>query len=374
MKIKYKNSKKYDKLSSMNNTFEKKLKLNIFGESHGPNVGISMSGVPKGTIIDSSILTNLLMRRKSSGKAYTTPRIEDDLPIIEGCEKSGDDYVVTDDVITATFPNRNTHPKDYSLFNSVPRPSHADYTMMAKYGMGNLPTGGGQFSGRLTLPICFAGAVAMSVLNKQGISVRSHIYSIGNIKDTPYSLTAPDERMWTPGEFPVLDSAKAAAIEEYLNDVAKNGDSVGGIIECAITGINPGIGEPFFDSIESMLSHGMFSIPAVKGIEFGSGFEGVSHLGSEQNDPFILADNGEVITASNNSGGINGGISNGMPIVFRVAVKPTASISKPQQTLNIVTKKPETLIVPGRHDSCIVVRAVPVVEAMAAIILYNFYL
>lgn len=319
------------------NSFGTLFRASIFGESHGPAIGVSIDGVPPGIEFSQADMEIDIARRKP-GTTGTTPRVEPDLPEILSGVFNGR---TTGAPITIIFRNSNTRSGDYEALKSHPRPGHSDFTAMKKYNGFNDSRGGGHFSGRLTLAIVAAGSIAKKILPAARIS--SEILEIGGKKDY-------------------------AAL---LDDVIKNGDSLGGIIQVKISGLPCSLGEPFFNSFESVLSHLIFSIPAVKGIEFGEGFSSARMRGSENND-LIVSPDGK--TASNNSGGINGGITNGNEVVFRVAVKPTPSISKPQNTLNLSSGLPETLEIRGRHDACIALRTPVVFEACAAIVAADMYL
>ena len=266
------------------------------------------------------------------------------------------------------IPNTDARSADYERIRSVPRPSHADYPAYVKYGGHNDIRGGGQFSGRLTAPFCAAGGIALQLLEKRGIRVFSHILSVGGIKDEPFDPVSPDtERLGALAglRLAVLDPAAGERMAAEIKAAHADGDSVGGIVECMVTGLPAGVGEPIYDSLESRIASLVFSIPAVKGVEFGSGFAGSALRGSENNDPYRVLD-GRIVTSSNNSGGICGGISTGMPVLFRAAFKPTPSISRPQDSVLLEEMKDETLEITGRHDPCIVPRALPAVEAAAA--------
>lgn len=334
----------------MSSGFCNKLKIQIFGQSHSDSLGVVIDGLPVGMILDMNKINEFIDRRRGGQNAYSTKRKEDDIPeIVSGLV----DGVTCGAPLCAIFKNSNVRKEDYEKTSTVLRPSHADYTAWVKYGGYQDKTGGGMFSGRLTLPMVFAGAVCEQYLAKRGITVSGRIVSIGNIKDD------------------------YEAQVKLMEKVAAEGDSVGGVIECTVNGVPAGIGEPLYDSIESVISHIVFGIPGVKGIEFGMGFEGVGKLGSEVNDSFYIADDGhseKIATRTNNSGGIQGGISNGMPIVFRVAVKPTPTIYKTQQTVDMDALKNVEVAFEGRHDPCIVPRALPCVEAAAAIAITDLYL
>lgn len=324
----------------MHNTFGTRLSLKIFGASHAPTVGIIIEGVPAGIALAVSDFEHDLAARRAGARG-TTPRSESDIPEIGGLV----DGLTTGAPVTVTFRNENTRSGDYSQFEVHPRPSHIDLVARRKYGPDFDLRGSGIFSGRMTVALVAAGVIAKKIL-PAGAAFSSEIIEIGGSRNKKEFAS-------------IIDAAIA------------DGDSVGGVVECRAEGLPAGLGEPFFDSAESVISHLVFSIPAVKGIEFGSGFEGVKLRGSQRNDLII---DRQGTTASNNEGGINGGLTNGNPIVARVAVKPTASISRPQQTFNFEHDHTEPLVIGGRHDACIVLRARIVIEAAMAIALADLYL
>lgn len=325
----------------MSNSLGKLFRFTIFGQSHAPAIGVTIEGLPSGLKIDMEKLGAFLSRRAPGGK-YATSRKEPDLPeFIAGIV----DGYTCGAPVTAIIRNTNTRSSDYEYMRFIPRPGHADYTAMVKYGDTRDYSGGGQFSGRLTAPLCIAGGIALQLLEEKGICVSAKIKSIGGESD--------EEKMF-----------------ELIDKVRAEGDSVGGIIECTITGMPAGVGEPMFDGLENRIAQAVFGIPAVKGIEFGAGFEAANMRGSQCNDPFIL-ENGRLVTDGNNHGGILGGISSAMPIVFRIAIKPTPSIAVEQDTVDMKTGIETKLSIKGRHDPCIVPRAVPCVEAAAAAAIYD---
>ena len=263
--------------------------------------------------------------------------------------------------------NTNTRSGDYDNLRDTPRPSHADFAANVKFHGFQDVAGGGHFSGRLTAPLCFAGGICLQMLEARGVRVRAHIYSIADVCDTPYDPVQVQADDVAAKPFPVLSDKQGEKMRGAIEKARMDCDSVGGVVECAVTGMPAGLGEPMFDGIENCLAKALFGIPAVKGLEFGSGFAGSRLRGSENNDAFLTDGAGHVTTATNNHGGILGGITSGMPIVFRVAIKPTASVAKPQQSVHLPTDTQTTLVIKGRHDPCIVPRAVPVVEAVTAI-------
>lgn len=356
----------------MSSKFGETLSVSIFGESHGKAIGVELDGIPSGETVDPDKLQAFLDRRKPGQGAMTTRRKESDQPVfLSGIQNN----VTTGFPICAVIKNSDQHSGDYSNLRTNPRPSHADYTAYLKYGETRDMRGGGHFSGRLTAPLCIAGGICLQMLERRGIYVGAHLLQVHNVKEDPFPLYPTKELFEkTASRTPaVLDPETGKKMEAAIVEAAKNQDSVGGIIECAIIGVPGGVGSPMFDGIENRLAKVLFGIPAVKGVEFGSGFEAAERYGSENNDPFVLKDQ-QIATATNHEGGINGGITNGMPIVFRVAVKPTASISQKQKTVNLDTMQETELVIKGRHDPCIAVRAVPVVEAAAAVELTDILL
>ena len=332
------------------NTFGRKYRVSIFGESHGELIGVVLDGVPAGLELSEKDFEKDILRRKSGAKG-TTPRIEADQPSIVSGVFEGH---TTGAPLTVIFRNTNTHSEDYSLFAAMPRPGHADLTAAIKWDDCQDPRGGGHFSGRLTLPIVAAGVVAKKILKDATIldetpcsEVNARIIELGGIPCSRHNDEMPEE--W----------------KQAIDQAVKEGDSLGAVVECEVPDVDPGYGEPFWDSVEAMIAHAVFSIPGVRGIEFGDGFKAAAMKGSEHNDP--IGEDGR--PAKNGAGGLNGGITNGAPIIFRVAFKPTSSIRKAQQTFNFQTGEMDTLEVPGRHDVCFALRAPVVVEAMTAIVL-----
>ena len=328
-------------------------------------MGAVIDGIPAGTVIDTEALTRFMARRAPGSGPLSTPRRESDLPeIVSGTA----DGVCCGAPLCIIIKNTDARSADYERIRSVPRPSHADYPAYVKYGGHNDIRGGGQLSGRLTAPFCAAGGIALQLLEKRGIRVFSHILSVGGIKDEPFDPVSPDtERLGALAglRLAVLDPAAGERMAAEIKAAHADGDSVGGIVECMVTGLPAGVGEPIYDSLESRIASLVFSITAVKGVEFGSGFAGSALRGSKNNDPYRVLD-GRIVTSSNNSGGICGGISTGMPVRFRAAFNPTPSISRPQDSVLLEEMKDEMLEITGRHDPCIVPRALPAVEAAAA--------
>ncbi len=352
----------------MSNWKGENLQLSIFGQSHGPSIGMTLTGVPAGYSINMDALQAFLNRRAPGNDPYSTPRKEQDKPEFQSGLLDGQTCGVP---LCAVIHNTNARSADYANLWECPRPGHADYTAQIKYGKSHDIAGGGHFSGRLTAPICVAGGMCIQWLNEIGIQITGHISAIGGVKDIPYCSDGVNPNVTFPNSrFPVYDQNSSEQMRERIACAKADGDSVGGIIECIVTGLPTGIGGPLFEGLEGRLSQVLFGIPAVKGVEFGSGFDAAAMLGSQNNDEFIM-DNGKVKTLSNNAGGLLGGITNGMPLTFRVAIKPTPSIAKAQKTVNLRTMENATIEVKGRHDPCIVPRAVPVVEAAAAIVLFD---
>ncbi len=346
-----------------------KIKISIFGQSHSDGIGVVVDGLPVGEKVDLEALQAFLNRRAPGNDAYSTKRREADSPeVLSGLV----DGHTCGAPFAAVIRNTNARSKDYDNLKDVPRPSHADFAAQVKYGGAQDVAGGGHFSGRLTAPLCVAGGICKQLLSARGIEVRAHSVQIGNIT-APKANASGNEPMreFTAGEFPAYDCAVAAAMRDEIEAARADGDSVGGVIECVVTGVPAGLGEPMFDGVENRLAAMLFGIPAVKGVEFGNGFAAAGLRGSENNDSFCVSE-GKVTTETNNHGGILGGITSGMPIVFRVAIKPTPSIAKEQKSVRISTMTEETLVIEGRHDPCIVPRAVPVVEAVAAAVMLDF--
>lgn len=348
------------------NSFGRKFRVSIFGESHGELIGVVLDGVPAGLELCEQDFEQDILRRKSGAKG-TTPRIESDRPTIVSGIFEGH---ATGAPLTILFRNANTHSSDYELFAAMPRPGHADLTAALKWDDCQDPRGGGHFSGRLTLPIVAAGVVAKKILADATMldetpctAVNARIVELGGIDEKILHSVQNDSEGVPDGQMP-------AEWQTAIDQAIKDGDSLGAIIECTVPDIDPGYGEPFWDSVESMIAHAVFAIPGVRGIEFGDGFQAAGMKGSEHNDP--IGPDGR--PTKNGAGGANGGITNGAPVRFRVAFKPTSSIRKSQQTFNFQTGEMDTLEVPGRHDACFALRAPVVVEAMTAIALADLVL
>lgn len=345
-----------------------KFKISIFGQSHSEEMGVVIENLPSGFEIDEEKLSAFMERRAPGRDAFSTTRKEaDKVKFVSGIT----DGKTNGAPLCAIIENTNTRSKDYENLKDIPRPGHADFAAWSKFGDNRDVSGGGQFSGRLTAPICIAGGICKQILEEKGIYIGAHILSVGNKQDDRFDPVTVNKNDFVDQKpFPVINDEKGEAMKEEICRVKKEADSIGGVIECAITGVGAGVGDTLFGGWESKISSAVFAIPAVKGIEFGRGFEASTLLGSENNDAFRIKD-GEIVTATNNHGGILGGISSGMPIIFRVAFKPTPSIGKEQESVSLSKKENTTLIINGRHDPCIVKRAVPCVEAVAAIVAAN---
>ena len=339
-----------------------KIKISVFGQSHSKAIGVVIDGLPAGKKIDMEKVMAFMERRAPGRNVYSTKRYEPDTPeILSGLVKG----TTCGAPLCMVIYNQNQNSSDYNNVMDTPRPSHADFSGNVRYDGFNDVLGGGHFSGRLTAPLCFAGAVCMQILEDMGIEIQAHIQKIKNVYDDKIDFVNIGKWNTATKDFPVINDEKGKLMISEIEKTRELGDSVGGVIECAVTGIKAGYGDPMFDGVENMLAKNIFGIPAVKGIEFGNGFDATNLYGSENNDDFCIV-NGEIKTATNNAGGINGGITNGMPIVFRTAIKPTPSIYKEQNSVSLADKTEKKLQIQGRHDPCIVQRAVPVIEAVTA--------
>ena len=346
----------------MSSSYGENLHLTIFGQSHSPAIGMTLEGIPAGNAIDFTELKRFLTRRAPGRNRYATARFEADEPeFLSGLVEN----VTCGAPLTAIIRNTNTRSGDYANLARTPRPGHADYTAAVKYGGAQDVAGGGHFSGRLTAPLCIAGGICLQLLRREGITIVSRIASIAGVEDCGELTVSTAEK-----EFPVVDDAQGAKMREAIAAAKAEGDSVGGVIEVAVFGLPVGLGDPMFGGMENRIAAIVFGIPAVKGIEFGEGFGAARLRGSENNDAFCVRD-GKIGTITNHCGGILGGITDGMPLRFRAAVKPTPSIFRPQQSVNLETMEEATLQIQGRHDPCIVPRAVPCMEAAAAIAIYD---
>ena len=354
----------------MSSIYHGQLTVSIFGQSHAPAIGVTVDGLPAGEAIDLEELQAFLRRRAPGTGDWSTPRKEGDQPeFLSGLDQGH----TCGAPLAAIIRNTNTRSKDYSNLRDIPRPGHADFTAQVKYGGFQDVAGGGHFSGRLTAPLCIAGGICKQILARQGIYVGAHIAAIGGIPDAPYDpVDLTQEALLAPGEklFPVTDEAAGEAMQAAIAAAKADLDSLGGLIECGVIGLPTGLGDPMLDGMENRIARLVFAIPAVKGVEFGAGFAVANRRGSQNNDPFYM-DGDRVKTRTNHAGGILGGITNGMPLVFRAAVKPTPSIAQPQDSVSLSRREDTKLEIHGRHDPCIVPRAVPCVEAAAAIAVYD---
>lgn len=356
----------------MSSEFGKLLKVSVFGQSHGKAIGVNIDGLPAGEPVDLDALYAFMSRRKPGKSALSTLRKEADLPVFLSGLENG---VTCGFPLCAIIENGDQHSSDYKNLADHPRPSHADYTARVKWGGHADLRGGGHFSGRLTAPLCIAGGIAKQILARRGIHVGAHLSSVGTEEDASFPLYPTKELFDSVAAkaFPVLDDQAGERMQAVILKAREDLDSVGGIIECAAIGLPAGLGDPMFDGIENRLAAALFGIPAVKGVEFGLGFGSARLHGSENNDPFSVVD-GKIVTETNRCGGILGGITTGMPVTLRVAMKPTPSISRPQRTVSLATKEDAELTIHGRHDPCIAHRAVPVVEAVTALVLLDLLL
>lgn len=356
----------------MSSEFGKTLKVSVFGQSHGKAIGVNIDGLPAGEAIDLDALNAFLARRKPGKSPLSTARKEADAPIFLSGLENG---VTCGFPLCAIIENGDQHSSDYSELADKPRPSHADYTAHVKWSGHADMRGGGHFSGRLTAPLCIAGGIAKQILARRGVYVGAHLAAVGTEDDAAFPLHPTRELFDSVAAkpFPVLDGQAGERMQALILEARQNLDSVGGMIECAAIGLPAGLGDPMFDGLESRLAAALFGIPAVKGVEFGLGFGSSRLHGSENNDPFTV-EHGQIVTVTNRAGGILGGITTGMPVTLRVAVKPTPSISQSQKTVSLSAGQPAELVIKGRHDPCIAHRAVPVVEAVTATVLLDLLL
>ena len=356
----------------MSSEFGKLLKVSVFGQSHGKAIGVNIDGLPAGEEIDLKELQRFLDRRRPGKSPLSTARSEADVPeILSGLEGG----VTCGAPLCAVIRNSDQHSKDYAELADAPRPGHADYTAWVKWKGHADMRGGGHFSGRLTAPRCIAGGIAKQILVRRGVDVGAHLYSVGNYLDAPLP-EYPTPKLFesvAAKPFPVLNDKNGELMQNLIERARQELDSVGGIVECAAIGLPAGLGDPMFDGIENRLAAALFGIPAVKGVEFGKGFTAAYLHGSQNNDPFAVRD-GRIVTETNHAGGILGGITTGMPIVLRAAIKPTPSIAREQQTVSLSRQENTELQIHGRHDPCIAPRAVPVVEAVTACVLLDLLL
>ncbi|MEG1987598.1 MAG: chorismate synthase [Oscillibacter sp.] len=348
------------------------LRVSIFGQSHGRAIGVNMDGLPAGEAIDLEALQAFMNRRKPGESPLSTARRETDTPIFLSGVEQGKTCGAP---LCAILENGDPHSGDYEALQNTPRPSHADYTAMVKWGGQADLRGGGHFSGRLTAPLCVAGGIALQILARRGIFVGAHLLSVEAVRDEEFPLypTAALFAQIAAKPFPAVDDAAGARMQAAILAARQAGDSVGGVIQCAAIGLPAGLGDPMFGGLENRLAAALFGIPAVKGVEFGAGFAAAALRGSANNDPFVV-ENGKIATETNRAGGILGGITTGMPLVVQLAVKPTPSIAQPQRTVDLTAMENTALTIRGRHDPCIAHRAVPVAEAVCAIVLLDLLL
>lgn len=363
----------------MPSTFGSALRVTVFGQSHSQAVGCVVEGLPSGHVVDMEALRRFMARRAPGQGPWTTPRKEADLPrIVSGLNPKG---ATCGAPLAVVIENTNTRSRDYDNLMAVPRPGHADYTAWAKWHGNQDVPGGGHFSGRLTAPLCAAGGIALQVLAKRGVRVGAHLLSVADVRDEPLCaldnapasqarLRAQLDALADGRTFPTIDAEAGKAMLAAIDDARRELDSVGGVVECVATGMPAGVGSPMFDGIENLVARAAFGVPAVKGVEFGRGFEAARLRGSEDNDPYRMVD-GSVTPVTNNAGGALGGITTGAPVLFRMALKPTSSISRPQESVDLTSGSDATLEVHGRHDPCVATRAVPVAEAICALALLD---
>lgn len=356
----------------MSSEFGTLIKINVFGQSHGKAIGVVIDGLPAGETVDTEELQAFLNRRRGGGSPLSTARKEGDVPVFLSGLENGRTCGAP---LCAVIENADQHSSDYAGLTDTPRPGHADFTAAVKWGGAADMRGGGHFSGRLTAPLCIAGGIAKQILSRRGIHVGAHLSSVGTEQDDVFPLHPTADLFDTVAAkaFPVLSDEAGARMQEAILAARSEGDSLGGIVECAAIGLPAGLGDPMFDGMESRLAAALFGIPAVKGVEFGAGFDAARSRGSENNDAFTV-DRGAVVTETNHAGGILGGITTGMPLTLRAAFKPTPSIAKPQQTVSLSAMENTQLQIRGRHDPCIAHRAVPVVEAVTAAVLLDLLL
>ena len=350
----------------MNNTFGTHVALTLFGESHGPEIGCVIDGLRPGLRVDEDYIAHRLALRRPGGPGSSARVEKDPFRIVSGVWQGR----TTGTPLCILIPNTEARSGDYVNLKNTPRPGHADWTGHVKYQGFNDPRGGGHFSGRLTAALVAAGAIFLAALRERGLRIGTHLARCAGIPDRPFGDLETDLDALEGASFPVLDEARGEAMKAAVLAAAAEGDSVGGVLETAVLGLPAGLGAPWFDTVEGLLSHALFSIPAVKGVEFGDGFALAELRGSQANDPFRM-ENGRVVTEGNHNGGINGGLTNGMPLIFRTAVKPTPSIAAPQRTLNLATGEETELRITGRHDPCIAPRARAVQDAVTAFVVLD---
>ena len=346
----------------MSSIYGENLRLSIFGQSHSRAIGMTLDGLPAGTKIDMEKLGRFMSRRAPGQNAWSTARREKDEPeFISGLMND----TLCGAPLTAIISNADARASDYGAIWSIPRPGHADYTAQVKHSGFQDRSGGGHFSGRLTAPLCIAGGVCLQLLEKEGVRVMARIKSIGSLEDTSEFDRPVSDKL-----FPAVDDGCGEKMRAAIAEAARDGDSLGGVVECVALGVPAGLGDPMFDGMENRIAQAVFAIPAVKGVEFGEGFGAACLRGSQNNDEYVILDD-RIQAETNHAGGILGGVTTGMPIVLRACIKPTPSIAKEQKSVDMDTMRPVSLSVPGRHDPCIVPRAVPCVEAAVAIALYD---
>jgi chorismate synthase len=357
----------------MSSCWGNSIRISLFGQSHSPAIGVVIDGLPAGFRLDTEALSAFMQRRAPGRSEFSTPRKEaDSIEFVSGLANG----VLCGAPLCAVIRNTDVRPGDYSEFADAPRPGHADFTAQAKFRGFQDGSGGGHFSGRLTAPLVAAGGICLQILASHGIHVGAHIARIADVSDSafdPVAVSAADFARLVREPLTVIDPAAGAAMAAKIAEAREAGDSVGGVIECAAVGLPAGLGDPMFDGMENRIASAVFAVPAVKGIEFGNGFGSTGLRGSENNDAFVMAD-GSVGTATNNHGGILGGITSGMPLIFRAAVKPTPSVSAAQKTVSLAEHRERELRIRGRHDPCIVPRAVPCIEAAAALAIFDAWL
>ena len=352
----------------MSNLIGNRFRVLIYGQSHAPSIGAVIEGLPAGFTPDWDAVRAFMARRAPGGNAMSTARKEADLPeILSGLNERGETCGVP---LAMRIVNGDTRSQDYAKLRDIPRPGHADYPASVKFSGANDIRGGGQFSGRLTAPLCFAGALAMQLLEREGIRIRARIAQIENIFDAPMDYARPDLDAILSGDLAVVDTEAGSRMRDAVLAAKSDCDSVGGVIEGFAVGMPAGLGDPMFDGVENRLARAIFGVPAVRGVEFGAGFAASAMRGSAHNDAWRIED-GRVVTPTNRHGGVLGGITTGMPIVVRVSIKPTASIAREQESVSLSRGENELLAVRGRHDPCIVPRAVPCIEAAMAVALYD---
>ena len=359
----------------MSSTWGERVKISIFGGSHTPAIGVNIDGLPAGERIDWSEILVQMKRRAPGQDATATTRKERDLPkILCGVNEQG---ILTGDPVCGIIENTSQRSEDYDNLLRVPRPGHADYAAYVKYRGNNDIRGGGHFSGRLTAPLVLAGAICRQILRRRGVEIGAHGASVGAVRDRmldPVHLDPQTLKELQSRYFSVLDPEAGTRMVQRIEEARIRQDSVGGTIECGITGLPVGLGGPMFDGVENKLAGIVLGIPGIKGIAFGDGFDGTSSLGSEHNDPYYMDEFGGIRTRTNHAGGILGGMTNGMPLIFKVAVKPTPSIARPQESINVQSLENTELMIKGRHDPCILPRAIPVVEAAAAVAMMDLWM